>query len=174
MKDIEQRKAELREKISQTSFSNLDFNESIEVRKMFSEALEIIDLMAEREKTAVDRVCELLTKKQSLKEEVESLKEKNEELCKDLTKAYDQQENRRLKDIKRCKDLDGLNENIKRLNSRNPMTNKAKSNLARALGLIQGCLHIKDMEEFDKAGLVKNLEEVEKLLTEIMENEDGK
>lgn len=45
---------------------------------------------------------------------------------------------------------------------------KLKNNLPRALGIIQGSLHIKDMEEFDKKGLVSNLEEVKKILTEIL------
>lgn len=52
------------------------------------------------------------------------------------------------------------------------MTNKDRIKLARALGLVKGCLRAKDMEEFDKRGLIKNLEEVEKLLTEISESDD--
>ena len=41
---------------------------------------------------------------------------------------------------------------------------KDKINLTRALGLVQGSLKIKDMKEFDKEGLVKILEEIERLL----------
>lgn len=44
--------------------------------------------------------------------------------------------------------------------------------MARARGLIQDCLHIKEMEEFDKAGLVKALEKVEKILTELTKEND--
>ncbi len=47
-----------------------------------------------------------------------------------------------------------------------------QGNLSRALGLTQGCLHIKDMEDFDKSGLVKNLEEIQELLTKTLESDD--
>lgn len=52
------------------------------------------------------------------------------------------------------------------------MTNKDRAKLSTALGLIEGSLAIKNMEEFEKEGLIKNLEEVRKLLTEISENYD--
>lgn len=45
------------------------------------------------------------------------------------------------------------------------MTNKDRAKLSTALGLIEGSL-------FEKEGLIKNLEEVRKLLTEISENYD--
>lgn len=47
------------------------------------------------------------------------------------------------------------------------MTNKDRISLSRALGLIDGCLHIKEMKDFDKNGLIANLEEIKKILTEI-------
>lgn len=49
-----------------------------------------------------------------------------------------------------------------------------ENNLHRALGLIRGSLLIKDMEEFNKEGLINNLKEVEEILTKIVESEDGK
>lgn len=33
-----------------------------------------------------------------------------------------------------------------------------------ALGIIEGCLMIKEIENYDKAGLIKNLEEVREIL----------
>lgn len=49
---------------------------------------------------------------------------------------------------------------------------KQKIKLARALGLIQGCLNIEDMEDYDKAGLIQTLEEVRNILTKEIEVEN--
>ncbi len=45
---------------------------------------------------------------------------------------------------------------------------KKHINLNRALGLVRGSLYAKDMTDFNKEGLIKNLEEVEKILTEFL------
>lgn len=47
-----------------------------------------------------------------------------------------------------------------------------RNNLATALGLLKGCLHIRNMEDFDKDSLIKNLEEIEQLLTKILNEDD--
>lgn len=47
------------------------------------------------------------------------------------------------------------------------MTNKDRERLNIAIGLVAGCLHIKGIDPFSKEGLIKNLEEIEKLLNEI-------
>jgi hypothetical protein len=44
---------------------------------------------------------------------------------------------------------------------------KQKTRLARTLGLIEGCLYVKEMEDFNKAGLILNLEEVRDILIEV-------
>lgn len=51
-----------------------------------------------------------------------------------------------------------------------PVAREAK--LARALGLTEGCLRIKEMAEFNKDGLVKNLEEVREILIKEVENDE--
>jgi hypothetical protein len=48
---------------------------------------------------------------------------------------------------------------------------KNKENLTRALGLIKGCLFIKELEKFNKEGLIQILEEVQQLLNEVIKND---
>jgi len=47
-----------------------------------------------------------------------------------------------------------------------------KQNLSRSIGLIEGLLHIKDMQDFNKEGLVGVLEEIKELLIELNLNYD--
>lgn len=53
------------------------------------------------------------------------------------------------------------------------MTNKQKSDLARAIGLTQGILHIRDWKDFDKKGLIIILEEIDNILNGLMEENDN-
>lgn len=53
------------------------------------------------------------------------------------------------------------------------MLNKNLLKLSLALGMTQGCLHIKNMENFEKKGLIKSLEQIEKILTEILQEEEN-
>ena len=52
------------------------------------------------------------------------------------------------------------------------MTNKDRIKLSRAIGLTQACISIEDMRDFNLKGLLLNLKEIEKLLTEIMDEND--
>lgn len=47
-----------------------------------------------------------------------------------------------------------------------------KTRLATSLGLIKGCLMVKEMEDYDKAGLIKNLEEVREILIKEVGNDE--
>lgn len=48
---------------------------------------------------------------------------------------------------------------------------KSQMKLYTALGLLEGCLYIKEMEEFDKDGLIRNLKEIKLILTKYLDND---
>jgi hypothetical protein len=48
---------------------------------------------------------------------------------------------------------------------------KKNISLYTALGLIRGSIHIETFKDFDKAGLIRNLKEVQQILEEFLNDE---
>lgn len=59
-----------------------------------------------------------------------------------------------------------------RLNNSDRVTKLWDYASARALGLARGCIRIREAEEFNKNGLINNLEEIEKVLSKFEESDD--